>query len=141
MRHVTIRRVRSLVLLALTASAAAIVLAACGGSDGSGTGTGTGTSAQERVVLVSPQGPVSPSTPGGVLRVWLLRGEIPATALEARVLSDEECEPDAAGISRCLNRLLMPSGDTLVVRHPHNMQDVPCLSPGEKVQVVAASEA
>lgn len=141
MRHMTIGRVRSLVLLALTVSAAAVVLAACGGTDGSAGGAGASTSAQERVVLVSPQGPVSPSTPGGVLRVWLLRGEIPATAVAARVLSDEECEPDAAGISRCLNRLLMPSGDTLVVRHPHNMENVPCLAPGERVQVVAASEA
>lgn len=62
MRHMTIGRVRSLVLLALTVSAAAVVLAACGGTDGSAGGAGASTSAQERVVLVSPQGPVSPGS-------------------------------------------------------------------------------
>jgi len=141
MRHVTIGRVRSLVLLVLTVTAAAVVLAACGGTSGPAGGAGASTPAEERVVLVAPHGPVEPSSPGGVLRTWLLRGKLPATAVEARVLSDEECEADSAGISRCLNRLLMPSGETLVVRHPHNMDSIPCLAPGEKVQVVAASDA
>jgi len=93
-----------------------------------------------RVVLVSARGPVSPSPPGGVLHAWRVDGSLPAAAVEATVLSDEDCAPDAAGVSRCLNRILMPSGQTLTVRHPHDMSTVPCLAPGEKVRVVGGSE-
>jgi hypothetical protein len=141
MRRTTTRRARLLALLALMASAAVVVLASCGGNDRSAGEPARSTPAQQRIVLVSPSGPVQPSSPGGVLRVWRLRGEVPASPVEATVLSDEECDPDAAGISRCLNRILMPSGKTLVVRHPHDMRNVPCLAPGEKVQVLGAAEA
>lgn len=125
---------------AVAVVAAAVFLSACGGGGGDAAGQSVEkTPASQRVVLVAPGGPVEPSLPGGVLHVWLLRGKLPSKAVEARVLTDEECEPDAAGISRCLNQLLMPSGETLVVRHPHDMSIVPCLSPGERVRVVAAS--
>jgi hypothetical protein len=51
------------------------------------------------------------------------------------VLTDEQCQPDAAGVSHCLNTIRLTSGQTIAVRHPHRMSEVPCLAPGERVTV------
>lgn len=75
------------------------------------------------------------SPPGSKLRALRVKGPMPTSAVIATVLSDENCEPDAQGVSHCINRLRLPNGKTLVVRHPHNMADVPCLAPREKVVV------
>jgi hypothetical protein len=49
------------------------------------------------------------------------------------VLTDEDCEPDAQGISHCRNVVRLPDGSKVVLRHPHAMMEVECMEPGEKV--------
>ena len=72
---------------------------------------------------------------GDILLTNLVEGRLPAGATQATVLSDANCEPDAQGISHCLNQLRI--GDALLtVQHHHDMTKVPCLGPGEKVNVV-----
>jgi len=70
------------------------------------------------------------------LSAVLESGNLPAAPTSAVVLSDLECTPDAQGVSHCLNELRLESGETLTVRHNHRMHDVPCLQPGEVVQLL-----
>lgn len=91
-----------------------------------------------RTVLVSKVMP-EPSEPGMRLHVQLRNGTMPTRGAPAEVLTDEDCAPDASGMSRCRNVLRLKDGRTMVVRHPHDMRQVPCLTPGEHVFVRAAS--
>ncbi len=75
------------------------------------------------------------SQPGTRLHAMRLKGPIPARPVLATVLTDENCEPDAQGVSHCINRMRLSNGKTLVVQHPHKMEDVPCLAPQEQVTV------
>ena len=77
-----------------------------------------------------------PSLPGATMHALLLKGKVPSRPAMATVTSDEDCAPDAAGISHCLNRLRLEGGNRLAVRHPHAMSQVPCMTPGERVRVV-----
>lgn len=77
----------------------------------------------------------------GINVVVLKRGRIPNHPVRAFVESDTDCAPDAYGISHCTNRLRLPNGEKLEVRHDHNMQIHPCLSPGETVQLQGDSTA
>jgi hypothetical protein len=90
-----------------------------------------------RVVQVS-RDPTDSSEPAdGPAHVQLLSGTMPAAAVMATVTSDENCAPDTMGASHCLNRLQMPDGSTMSVRHNHMMgAGVPCLAVGDRVQVV-----
>ena len=97
------------------------------------------TAAGLRTVLVFTGAEPAPSRPGAVLNAELLDGRVPAQTEVATVLTDEDCNPDAQGISHCLNKLRLPDGSVLTVRHPHDMMLVPCLSPGERVEVSAAA--
>lgn len=97
------------------------------------------TAAGLRTVLVFTGAEPRPSPPGTVLNAELLDGRVPARTEVATVLTDEDCNPDAEGISHCLNKLRLPDGSVLSVRHPHDMMLVPCLSPGEQVEVSAAA--
>ena len=54
----------------------------------------------------------------------------------AEVMTDTDCSPDAQMISHCRNEMRLSNGETIVVRHPHDMRDVPCLAPGEHVQLI-----
>lgn len=90
----------------------------------------------ERTVQLSYTMP-GPSASDG-LHAKLIAGEMPSTAVEATVLSDEDCAPNGLGISHCLNRLRLGDGTEIVVRHPHDMDVVPCLSPGENVRLLPA---
>lgn len=72
------------------------------------------------------------------LHAMLVSGTMPSATVQATVLSDEECQPDARGISHCLNRLRLPDGREIQVRHPHDMTVVPCLAPGEHVTLAPA---
>ena len=94
---------------------------------------GTALPAQRQVQLsrVMP----APSDYDG-LHAKLIGGAMPAAAVEATVLTDEQCQPDARGVSHCLNRMRLADGSVIQVRHPHDMSKVPCLSPGEHVQLV-----
>lgn len=77
-----------------------------------------------------------PSLPGAAMHALLLKGKLPGRPAMATVTSDEDCAPDAAGISHCLNRLRLKGGNRLAMRHPHAMSQVPCMTPGERVRVV-----
>jgi hypothetical protein len=83
----------------------------------------------------------APSADPARMRGTLLDGKLPDGVVEATVLTDEDCEPDAKGVSHCRNQLRLPSGKTVTVRHPHRMHDVPCMVPGERVRVGRALHA
>lgn len=91
--------------------------------------------AEIRTVVVSKGREPAPSPPGQVLHALRLKGSVPKGTVAATVMTDEECAPDAEGVSHCINRLRLAGGRVLVVRHPHRMMDVPCLSPGEHIRV------
>lgn len=67
----------------------------------------------------------------------LLSGSPPAKETTAVTLTDTDCQPDAHGISHCVNELRLADGSVIVLRHDHAMHTVPCLSPGERVTVKA----
>ena len=87
----------------------------------------------ERIVLASQTMPTA-SVPGQPLHVMIVSGETFHDQAGV-VLSDDQCQPDADGISHCLNTIRLASGETLTVRHPHDMAKVACLAPGERVMV------
>lgn len=129
---------------AAVAGLALVAILVAVGSGGSKGGAGEGgeapspaasTPSKTRTVLVSSGKEPSPSSPGPVLHVLDLKGQVPSGPVAATVVSDENCEPDAQGVSHCVNRLRLAGGGTLVVRHPHRMMEVPCLEPGEHVMV------
>ncbi|GAB4430233.1 MAG: hypothetical protein OHK0015_15120 [Chloroflexi bacterium OHK40] len=92
---------------------------------------------EPRTVVV---GGMTDSLPGtsneaGYLMTNLRAGQIPEGATTATVLTDTNCEPDADGVSHCLNDLQI--GNVVVtVQHHHQMHSVPCLSPGETVTLM-----
>lgn len=90
--------------------------------------------AQTRVLVVSRTMP-EPSSPGMTLHGRLVHGAMPHAQIRGTVLTDSECTPDMTGISHCRNEIRLADGSTIAVRHPHDMADVPCLSPGEHVFV------
>ena len=67
-----------------------------------------------------------------VTTVQLISGVV-SQRMKARVLTDTRCNPDAIGVSHCLNRMRLASGAVITVVHNHRMMDMPCLSPGERV--------
>ncbi len=124
-------------LIAAFAAAALVAgLAACGGGETSSSASTAGAHATpgevERTVIVYNHVP-APSPSQVTLHAGLEEGQLPAGPVTATVLTDEECEPDAQGISHCRNELQLPSGKTVVLRHLHNMMEVECLAPGEEV--------
>lgn len=128
--------------VAVVALAAVLVAVGSGGGGGGETtspaaagGEGGAATGKTRTVLVSTGAEPSPSSPGPVLHVLDLKGPVPHGPVTATVLSDENCEPDADGVSHCINRLRLADGATLTVRHPHRMMEVSCLEPGEHVTV------
>jgi hypothetical protein len=95
------------------------------------------TPGEPRTVVVGEMTDALPGTSNeaGYMMTNLRAGQIPEGATSARVLSDSNCEPDADGISHCLNDLQI--GNVIVtVQHHHNMAEVPCLSPGEIVTLM-----
>jgi hypothetical protein len=68
--------------------------------------------------------------------VELVDGTIPQGVKQLAVLTDENCVPDADGVSHCLNRVRFagPAGKgEATLRHHHRMAEEPCLAPGEMV--------
>ncbi len=90
------------------------------------------------VAVYSTADEPSPSTPGSPIRVKIERGRLPQGQSRGTVVTDENCEPDAEGISHCLNRIRFDGGESIEVRHPHDMSKVACLAPGEEVEVQLA---
>jgi len=111
------------------------------GSDGGQTDSSPESSAARQlrtVAVYSTADEPSPSTPGSVIRVKIERGKLPQGQSRGTVVTDENCEPDADGISHCLNRIRFDGGESIEVRHPHDMSKVACLAPGERVEVRSA---
>lgn len=127
--------------LGLTFITVAVVLAASlGGGDrpsqpGSADEPTGAPQPEPRAVLVTDDRMPQPSPSGSALNALLISGSLPARPSVARVLTDEDCAPDERGISRCLNRVRLAGGETLNLRHPHRMMEVPCLSPGERIAI------
>ncbi len=118
-----------------------VALAGCGGGSPSSTSTASssptgeeGTTAAQvtKTVLVFNHEP-APSPSPVMLHAGLEKGKLPKGAVMGTVLTDEDCAPDARGISNCRNVVRLPGGSKIVLRHPHAMMEVPCLEPGEKV--------
>jgi hypothetical protein len=65
----------------------------------------------------------------------LLSGPMPHGTVQATVMTDENCDPDAQGYSHCRNDVRLADGSVLHLRHNHRMGMVECLIPGEKVLV------
>jgi hypothetical protein len=124
----------------LGAAAAAILvvaLAGCGGGDpasspSSQTGEKATAASGMRTVRVFDHEP-APSPSVANLHAGLEKGALPDGPVLATVLTDEDCAPDRQGISHCRNRVRLAGGGIAVLRHPHDMHQVPCLAPGEKV--------
>lgn len=76
----------------------------------------------------------------GPVLVQMAGGTIPAGVTQLTVLTDENCAPDAEGVSHCLNRVRFTSpqgtGEAML-RHHHRMAEEPCLAPGETVVLAA----
>ena len=71
--------------------------------------------------------------------VQLEVGDIPADVTYLTVLTDEDCMPDADGVSHCLNRIEFETADgtqTAALRHHHKMAEEPCLTPGQTLELV-----
>ena len=91
--------------------------------------------ASARAVLVSRAMPM-PSADARRLSAMLEQGAMPDGPLMAEVMTDTDCTPDARMISRCRNVMRLADGRRIVLRHPHDMSDVPCLAPGERVRLM-----
>jgi hypothetical protein len=129
-------RARSLIAV-LAATALVVGLAACGGGETSSSVSSTGGHATpgeaQRTIVVFNHEPAAPSPSPLNLHAGLEEGTLPDGTVTGTVLTDEDCAPDQQGISHCRNEVHLDSGQTVVLRHPHDMQLVPCLAPGEEV--------
>ena len=88
-----------------------------------------------RTVTISATMP-APSAHARRLSAMLQAGAMPRGPMMAEVLTDTECVPDARMVSRCRNEMELAHGGRIVVRHPHDMRNVPCLAPGEKIRLL-----
>jgi hypothetical protein len=90
-----------------------------------------------RLVVVSSdlERAVTPGETEGILSARYVSGRLPDAFTRATVLTDTNCQADATGVSHCTNDLQV--GNTrLTIQHDHDMRQVPCLSPGEEVELV-----
>src|SRR5699024_4080859 len=71
---------------------------------------------------------------GGEYIVKLIQGEI-EEEIKGEVLTDENCEKDEEGLSRCNQKVLLENGDEIEFIMPHNMMKHRCLSPGETIEI------
>lgn len=96
---------------------------------------------EPRTLVIAGMSEALPGTSNeaGLLMANLRVGQIPEGATTATVLTDTNCQPDADGISHCLNDLQI--GNVVVtVQHHHAMASVPCLSPGETVTLMSFAD-
>ena len=137
---------RTLPIAAFAAAVLVLALAGCGGGNGSTASTTSSSPAGEeaaaggettssktrRTVRVYDHEP-KPSPSPVHLNAGLEKGTLPDKPVVGTILTDEDCAPDAQGVSHCRNVVRLPNGHKIVLRHPHAMMEVPCLEPGEKV--------
>jgi hypothetical protein len=72
--------------------------------------------------------------------VQLEHGMIPDDVNQLFILTDEDCTPDADGVSHCLNRVRFQTAagwGSASIRHHHKMSEESCLAPGEIVEIAA----
>ena len=95
-------RITRLLLLGLLVVAVAAGVRLLLGTDGApptdGISRAQPTEIEAHAVLVTPEAERLPHK-RGALAVTLVEGVIPSAAVEAVVLTDEDCAPDAAGVS------------------------------------------
>jgi hypothetical protein len=72
---------------------------------------------------------------GGIEVAYSVTGKPPARTQIGTVLTDTNCQADSYGISHCLNKIRLPQGRVITVRHDHSMMNDPCFAPGERVRV------
>jgi hypothetical protein len=113
----------------------AVALAGCGGDSSSAPSTSaqSGEEVAVKTILVFNHEPASPSPSTMKLHAGLEKGHLPGGEVGGMVMTDEDCAPDEHGVSHCRNLVRLDSGQTVALRHPHNMTYVPCLEPGERV--------
>jgi hypothetical protein len=102
-----------------------------------GTGTAVTTALDpslRTIVVVSKAGEI-PALRAGDIAVTLEQGTAPLGIKRATVLTDENCAPDAEGVSHCLNRM-QAGGQHFTIRHNHKMMEEPCFSPTEELNVL-----
>lgn len=71
--------------------------------------------------------------------VKLVQGEI-EEKIQGEVLTDENCEKDEEGLSRCSQKVLLDNKKEIEFIMPHNMMKHRCLTPGEKVEISPYAE-
>jgi hypothetical protein len=129
------------IAVAVVVVVAVVAAAGCGGNSAPAGSTGAAEGAlpeNVRTVVVWRGSDPAPSQPGEPVHTMLLEGSVPSRSMAGTVMTDENCEPDADGVSHCTNAIRLASGHSLVVRHSHRMVEVPCLAPGENVVVRGA---
>ena len=134
-QHALIGVVASAVV-GLAVAFGAVLIASGGGSSATVDPAHTAPAAVRTLLVSATSAPVS--QPGRMLHGRLVGGQMPMAATMGEVMSDEDCAPDDMGISHCRNAVRLADGRTIVVRHPHDMGRVPCLTPGEHIRVQPA---
>lgn len=71
--------------------------------------------------------------------VKLIQGEI-EEKIQGEVLTDENCEKDEEGLSRCSQKVLLANNEEVEFIMPHNMMKHRCLTPGETVEISPFAE-
>src|SRR5690625_2460937 len=71
--------------------------------------------------------------------VKLNQGEI-EEKIQGEVLTDENCEKDEEGLSRCSQKVLLANNKEIEYIMPHNMMKHRCLTPGEMVRISPYAE-
>lgn len=66
--------------------------------------------------------------------VKLIQGDI-AEVTQGEVLTDENCQKDEKGLSRCNQKVLLAGNEEIEFIMPHNMTKHRCLTPGETVEI------
>jgi hypothetical protein len=94
-----------------------------------------------RAVVIARLGETLPHMSGaeGPLMTTLVRGQLPDGATTAIVRTDENCAPDADGVSHCLNELDFGTVK-VTVQHHHKMSLTSCLTPGETVSMMTVAQ-
>jgi|SRR5690625_206425 len=67
--------------------------------------------------------------------VKLIQGELDEKN-PGEVLTDENCQKDEEGISRCSQKVLLANNEEIEFIMPHNMMKHRCLIPGETVKIL-----
>lgn len=94
--------------------------------------------AELRRVVIVPDAQVSRGQ--DPVLVQLIDGAIPSGVTQLLVLTDQNCVPDADGVSHCINQVRFITADGVgeaTLQHHHRMAEEPCLAPGETIALVA----